>query len=120
MDFHKNKPIYLQIIEMIKNDIINGVLKPGEKMPSVRTLSKMYKVNPTTVQRVFRELELAGYTYTERGLGAFVVKKEGLEYDIKHEKAVQLTAEYIKEMHQIGYDTTAIERLIKEWEDEHD
>lgn len=120
MDFDKNQPIYVQIIEMIKNEIINGQLKPGEKLPSVRVLSKLYQVNPTTVQRVFRELELAGYTYTERGLGVFVSKKEGLESDIRREKAIRLTEAYVREMFQIGYDKVEIERLIETWEEKND
>jgi GntR family transcriptional regulator len=58
MKFNDNTPIYLQIVEKIKADIVAGKLKGGDKLPSVREIAESFNVNPNTVQRVYMELEL--------------------------------------------------------------
>jgi GntR family transcriptional regulator len=68
-------PIYMQVIIQIKGYIANGLLVPGEKLPSVRKLSRQLGVNPNTVARAYQELEREGIIRTTRGIGAFVGKK---------------------------------------------
>ena len=72
MDFDARMPIYLQIMEGIKKDIISGKLKRGEKMPSVRNMAAELKVNVNTMQRVYQELEREGLITTQRGTVSFV------------------------------------------------
>ena len=55
--FNENTPIYLQIVERLKADIVAGKLKGGDKLPSVREIAESFRVNPNTVQRVYMELE---------------------------------------------------------------
>lgn len=69
-------PIYIQIASELKNRIIGGQLKPGDKLPSVREIAEEFSVNPNTAQRVFIELDKDGITYIERGVGTFV-KEDG-------------------------------------------
>ena len=57
MNFDNNTPIYLQIIRIIKLDIIKGEYKPGDKLLSVRTLALKYKVNPNTIAKALNILE---------------------------------------------------------------
>ena len=56
-ELNTDKPVYLQLMEYIKADIITGVYKPGDKLPSVRELAAQATVNPNTMQRAFAELE---------------------------------------------------------------
>ena len=72
MDFDANKPIYLQIVDNIKDRIINGDYSPGEKLPSVRDFAAQMAVNPNTMQRALAQLESEGLIYTERTNGRFV------------------------------------------------
>ena len=72
MEFNNNIPIYLQVIEKIKQDIVSGKLKPGEKMPSSRDYSNELGINFNTVARVYRELESEEIVFTKRGLGTFI------------------------------------------------
>ena len=51
VNFDNNIPIYLQLVEIMKNKIITGEFKPGERIPSVRELALMMKVNPNTMQK---------------------------------------------------------------------
>ena len=72
MEYNSGSPIYLQVINELKKKMVKGELKPGEKMPSNRELAVLYKVNQNTAARIYREMEMAGYCYTKRGIGTFV------------------------------------------------
>ena len=96
--FNEGIPIYMQIIEKIKADIVSGKLKGGDKLPSVREVSESFKVNPNTIQRVFQELEREGFTYAQRGIGTFIVESSDLLQELKNSQAHKYTARYIQEM----------------------
>ncbi len=68
-------PIYWQIAEGIRASIAAGVYRPGESLPSLRTLALEIQVNPNTVQRAYDELEREGLIYSRRGVGLFVAKR---------------------------------------------
>jgi GntR family transcriptional regulator len=72
LDLKSGVPFYRQIIELIKFGIANGELGPGEKLPTVRQLAVNLSINPNTVIRAYRELELAGVITTQQGSGTFV------------------------------------------------
>jgi GntR family transcriptional regulator len=76
LDLKSRKPIYEQIVDRFRDLIISGTLAPGDRLPSVRELSKSLTVNPNTIQKAYRELERQSYVYTVQGLGAFVEKPE--------------------------------------------
>ena len=71
-NFDSERPIYLQIIDFIKNQIINGTLKSGDKIPSVRELALTFKVNPNTIVKALYFLETEKLIYTDRTNGKFV------------------------------------------------
>lgn len=72
LDMRSRVPIYEQIISSIKELAVRGVLKPGEKLPSVRELSRQMTINPNTIQKAYQELERQGIIYMERGKGTFI------------------------------------------------
>ncbi|MEI5908315.1 GntR family transcriptional regulator [Bacillus spongiae] len=72
IDIRSRVPIYEQLVHNIKDLVINGVLLPDQKLPSVRSLSKELTVNPNTIQKAYRELEREGYVYSQPGKGSFV------------------------------------------------
>ena len=72
LDHRDRRPIYEQALEAIRQQIRAGVLLPGEQLPSVRELSAMLSVNPNTIQRSYRELEMQGWIATVPGKGCFV------------------------------------------------
>jgi GntR family transcriptional regulator len=65
-------PIYLQIVQQVRRQIACGELREGEELPSIRALAERLMVNPNTVARAYRELEVAGVVTSSRGLGTFV------------------------------------------------
>ena len=72
VDYRDARPIYAQIIDGFREQIATGVLQPGEKLPSVRELAAMLAINPNTIQRSYRRLEMEGWIATVPGKGCFV------------------------------------------------
>lgn len=70
-----NQPIYEQICQQIKAQIIAGQLTPGEPLPSIRGLAKDLKISVITTKRAYDELEADGFLYTVAGKGCFVAEK---------------------------------------------
>ena len=77
LDYRDARPIYTQIVDNFKNQIASGILQSGEKLPSVRELAGSLAINPNTIQRAYRELELAGWIATVPGKGCFVCGMPG-------------------------------------------
>jgi GntR family transcriptional regulator len=72
LDLRSRAPIYEQLVEKIKELIINNVLKPDEQLPTVRVLASELTINPNTIQKAYRELEYRGYIYSVPGKGNFI------------------------------------------------
>ncbi len=72
MDFNQQKPIYLQILDLISDRILSGEYKAGERIPSVREFGFVLGVNPNTVMRTFEKLTADGIIYNKRGIGYFI------------------------------------------------
>lgn len=86
LNYRDPRPIYEQIKDSLKTLIITGSIAPGEKMPSVRALSAQLSINPNTIQRAYRELELEKFIYSLPGKGSFAGEK--LEVDESRLKAL--------------------------------
>ena len=97
IDEKNRMPIYEQITENVKRLIIQGVLLPEEKLPSVRSLAQELTINPNTIQKAYRELEREGYVISRPGKGSFV-----------NDMTETMNREHIKTL------TDEVESLIKE------
>ncbi len=75
INIRSSVPVYVQIENEVRFAIAAGKLKPEEKLPSVRELSERLEINPNTIAKSFRDLEMMGYLYTLRGRGIFVDAK---------------------------------------------
>ncbi len=83
LDYRDARPIYAQIIGGFKEQISAGVLQPGDKLPSVRELASALAINPNTIQRSYRQLEMEGWIVTMPGKGCFVCRDEKLAEEEK-------------------------------------
>jgi DNA-binding transcriptional regulator YhcF (GntR family) len=81
IDTRSGVPFYRQIIDQILLAIAFDELKPGDRLPTVRALSIELSVNPNTVSRAYRELEIRGVVTTQRGMGTFVAADPGVAAD---------------------------------------
>ena len=102
--FDNERPIYLQLVEKLRIEIVSGRLKQGERLPSVRELALMVKVNPNTMQKALAELESQKLVYTERTNGKFVTNDFKLIEKVKKELAGEKIKDYLKSMEDIGFD----------------
>ncbi len=111
------RPIYEQIRENIKKQIISGVLKPDDRLPSVRELATKLIINPNTIQRAYHELENEGYIYKIAGKGTFVSENRTLTPE--NEKT--LIEEFTKAASNLlyyGYDENKLIEKIKAMKEE--
>jgi GntR family transcriptional regulator len=103
IEFNDKTPIYLQIMDIIKMDIVTGKLKAKDKLPSVREMAVNLKVNPNTLQRSYQELERLGIVYTQRGMGTFVGEEKDMVNDLKKEMAKEVIDSFILRMKSLGF-----------------
>ncbi|MBE7681192.1 GntR family transcriptional regulator [Paenibacillus sp. P13VS] len=112
MEFDNNLPIYLQIMQYIKKQIVTGTLKAGDKIPSVRELAAELQINPNTVQRTFQELEREEVVETKRGLGRYVTSEESKIMTIKKEMAGELLERFLTGMQELGIEEQDIVTIV--------
>ena len=84
LDYRDARPIYVQIIDGFKEQITAGILRAGDKLPSVRELAAALTINPNTIQRAYRQLEMEGWIATVPGKGCFVCSDERLAEEEKN------------------------------------
>lgn len=107
-EFNHNIPVYVQIIELLKQQIISARLKTGDKMPSVRDLATQMQVNPNTVQRAYKELETMGLIESRRGMGSYVTEDVQKLKAIRNDMAISMSQEFISKMLKIGFEVEEV------------
>jgi GntR family transcriptional regulator len=76
IDLHSGVPVYRQLIDQVRSGIASGTLTAGDQLPTVRQLAVDLAINPNTVMRAYRELELGGLLETHQGTGTFIANKK--------------------------------------------
>ena len=116
-ELDNERPIYLQLMEKIQQDIIADVYKPGDKLPSVRDLALDAAVNPNTMQKALAELERSGLVYSQRTSGRFITEDEQMLREMKTELASEHIRQFFEKMKQLGFQEEEtlilIQRAIK-------
>lgn len=111
---YADRPIYTQLVEKIQRDIVSGVYKAGDKIPSVRELATEAAVNPNTMQKALAELERLGLLFAQRTSGRFVTEDEEMIKKVKEEMASQQIQAFLENMKQLGYDVEQTISVIRE------
>lgn len=109
-------PIYLQIKNQIKKIIATSTLKPDDPLTSVRQLALNLRVNPNTIAKAYRELELEGVLYTKRGKGVFVARKKVNDRISKEEKMEAISGivdQLAVEAFHLGVGKEEVSKLLK-------
>lgn len=76
LDLHTGVPVYRQLIDQVRAGVASSTLLPGDQLPTVRQLAVDLEINPNTVMRAYRELELGGMLETHQGTGTFISDKK--------------------------------------------
>ena len=112
-DLDNNRPIYLQLMEKIQQDIISGVYHAGDRLPSVRELALEASVNPNTMQKALSELERNGLVHTQRTSGLFIKEDKTMLKQLKTELAAVHIQDFLNTMKQLGFPPEEILELIE-------
>lgn len=118
MEFQSSTPIYLQLIDMLKLQIVSGKLKYGDKLPSVRDLALEYGVNPNTMQKALSQLEWEKLVYTVRTTGRYVTEDRELIQQLRRKLAEMRIGELLAELRKLGYSKEEIRQLLDSYMEE--
>ena len=113
LNYRDSRPIYVQIMDALRQQIASGVLLPEEKLPSVRELAASLSINPNTIQRSYNELEAEGLIYSVPGKGSFVSPDRSADL----QRQLELTEKFREiaaELRYLGVGQEELLALIKE------
>ncbi|MCB1095744.1 MAG: GntR family transcriptional regulator [Verrucomicrobiae bacterium] len=118
MRFHVNPssglPVYRQIMDQVRYFVASAVLKPGDKLPSIRSLARSLAVNPSTIVKAYTELEHEGTVVNKQGLGAFVAEaSKRMTTREQNEALAQLARQLWVEAAQLGADPELVQEIIE-------
>jgi GntR family transcriptional regulator len=121
VDFRSHVPIYVQIIERIKDQVATGKLRPGDQLPTVRQMAADLRVNFNTVARAYRMLDEAGFISTQQGRGTYVVEppdREQLE-GLRQASFNGLARTFLADAARMGLGPDEVlpvlDRLLRRW-----
>jgi len=112
--FSPDRPVYVQLSEIIRKRIVSGEYSPAEQIPSVRQLAVEAAVNPNTVQRALADLESDGLVESHGTLGRFVTAHPEVISAAREEDAKKLVLDFITSARQMSLSDEIIEKMIKE------
>jgi GntR family transcriptional regulator len=114
-------PIYRQIIQQVEYAILSGRMRPGDRLPTIRSLAVELKTNPNTIARAYGELEIRGVLLTQAGSGTFISgKKPSMEDDGLARKIREVLGRFIQEMRDLGVDKGELVKLIEQFGTGHE
>lgn len=113
LDYRDIRPIYAQITDEVRQQIAAGVLVQGDKLPSVRELAVELSINPNTIQRAYRQLEMEGWIATVPGKGCFVCGRP-MEDPREELKLLQAFEDAVKKLLSMGYTPQELEQKLTE------
>jgi len=110
LDLHTGVPVYRQLIDQVRSGIASGTLAAGDQLPTVRQLAVDLTINPNTVMRAYRELELGGLLETHQGTGTFVSDKKPEKKSAERDRQLgQMANEFAARAGAAGF---SLEELI--------
>ena len=116
LDFRSGLPIYIQIMNQIENQVIGGILKPGDQLPTVRALASEIRVNFNTVARAYRMLDEARIISTQQGRGTYIteIPPPEVKEKLRNETLEALARRYIGEALRLEFSQSAISQMVKD------
>ncbi len=115
LDLHSGVPVYRQIIDQVTAGIAAGGLTPGDQLPTVRQVAVDLAINPNTVSRAYRELEIRGVLETQQGTGTFIGTQKIKRDQVEHRRQLdRLVAEFVARAGAAGFSVQDLVGELKE------
>jgi len=111
IDYRDARPIYEQVKDGLRRLMVTGVIREGEKLPSVRSLAATLTINPNTIQRAYEALEAEGYVYSIAGKGSFAAPHNEVE-DARKTELLALFDQTVAELLFLGVAADALRQRI--------
>ncbi|MGN0709880.1 MAG: GntR family transcriptional regulator [Anaerovoracaceae bacterium] len=115
--FNDSQPIYKQISEELEKEVISGVYKPGDQLPSVRDLAMQAGVNPNTMQKGLMNAEQDRIIYSDRTRGRFVTDDQTIIDSLRREISGKMVRDFFSNMRSLGIGDGDIVKAVTEWND---
>lgn len=104
LDLRSGMPVYRQLIDQVRAGIASGTLEQGDQLPTVRQLAVDLAINPNTVLRAYRELELSGLLETQQGMGTFITQKRVKRDEAERDRQLsQIVGEFLSRAGAAGF-----------------
>jgi GntR family transcriptional regulator len=119
LDAHSGVPVYRQLIDQVQAAIASGALAAGDQLPTVRQVAVDLTINPNTVSRAYREMEIRGLLDTEQGTGTFVADRK-VEYskDERERMLGQLVGEFVSRAGAAGFSLKQLMKALRDLQPE--
>jgi len=116
IDFRSGLPIYIQIVNQIQAQLVTGMLKPGDQLPTVRALAEELRINFNTVARAYRLLDEARIISTQQGRGTYIteIPPPKVTEKLRKESLEVLTNRFVNEALHLGFSKVEIIQMIKD------
>ncbi|GIF67808.1 GntR family transcriptional regulator [Asanoa ishikariensis] len=115
-----DRPIFVQIAELIENSVIDGTLAEETQVPSTNELAAFHRINPATAAKGINRLVDDGILYKRRGIGMFVAT--GARETLRERRRLDFAAQYVRplvdEARKLGIGTEELKKLIETWEEQ--
>jgi GntR family transcriptional regulator len=119
LDDRSGIPIYRQIIEQVKSSIARGSLGAGDQLPTVRHLAVELSINPNTVIRAYREMEIEGLLETQQGSGTFVSQKRPDIDEVERERMMdQIITEMLARATSHGFSVEDLTEALRRYQED--
>ena len=116
LDLHSGVPVYRQLIDQVRGGTASGSLTAGDQLPTVRQLAVDLAINPNTVMRAYRELELGGLLETHQGTGTFISNKKPEKKSAERERQLgQMAGEFAARAGAAGFTLEEIIDRLREF-----
>ena len=119
LDLHSGVPVYRQLIDQVQAAVASGALAPADQLPTVRQVAVDLAINPNTVSRAYREMEIRGLLDTQQGTGTFIADRR-VEYskDERERQLAQLVGEFVSRAGAAGFTLKQLMKALRDMQPE--
>jgi GntR family transcriptional regulator len=115
LDLHSGVPVYRQIIDQVMGGMASGTLAGGDQLPTVRQVAVDLSINPNTVLRAYRELEIRGVLETQQGTGTFISHQKVKRDDVERQRRlVQLVSDFVARAGAAGFTLADLQEQLND------
>jgi GntR family transcriptional regulator len=115
IDFRSGLPIYTQVVNQVETQVVSGILKPGDQLPTVRALAEELRVNFNTIARAYRILDEARIISTQQGRGTYIteIPPPHVTEKLRKESLQALTERYVSEAMRLDFSKDEIREMLQ-------